>query len=397
MNYEAGRIDGGETLALAPQDHPSLDQPGRGRRRLLIVAAVAVVALLIGWYVYARAHKPAPPKVAVEQAPSVTVISPGRQTIDRQVSATGTLAARREMPVGIAGEGGLITRVLVEPGQWVGAGQVLATVDRSVQTQTAAGLAAQIAVARSDQMIAQAELDRGKALVDRGFISKADLQRRGATVDASAARVKAAQAALAEARARNGRLDIRSPAAGLVLTRSVDPGQIVSSGSGVLFRVAGGGQMELRAAVSESDLVGLRPGARASVTPVGSTKSFIGEIWQVSPVVDPATRQGTARIALRYDPALRPGGFASATIGGGSGFAPLLPESAVQSDRQGNFVYIVDADGRAQRRAITVGQVTDAGVSVAAGLTGSERVVQSAGAFLTPGQKVKPVLQSSQG
>ena len=73
---------------------------------------------------------------------------------------------------------------------------------------------------------------------------------------------------------------------------------------------------------------------------------------------------------------------------------PLLPESAVQSDRRGNFVYIIDGGNRAQRRDVQTGQVTDKGVSIVAGLTGNERVVLSAGAFLNPGQRVKPILQT---
>jgi len=300
------------------------------------------------------------------------------------------------MPVGVAGEGGMITRVLVEPGQWVNAGQVLATVDRSVQTQTAASLAAQVAVARSDQTIAQAELDRAQQLVDRGFISKADLQRKAATRDAAAARVQVAAATLREATARNGRLDIRAPAAGLVLTRGVEPGQIVSSGSGVLFRMAQGGQIEMRAQLAEADLASLHAGARAQVTPVGSDRTFAGEVWQVSPIIDATTRQGIARIALRYDPALRPGGFASATIVGGAAVAPLLPDAALQSDDKGSFVYIVGKDDKVERRNIKIGQVSDAGVTVVSGLDGTERVVRSAGGFLAPGQKVKPVVATAQ-
>ena len=279
----------------------------------------------------------------------------------------------------------------------MGAGQVLATVDRAVQTQTAASLAAQVLVAQSDVNLAQAELDRAKALVDRGFISKADLQRRTATRDAAAARVKVAQAQLAESRARNGRLDIRAPAAGLVLTRQAEPGQIVSSGSGVLFRMAEGGQMELRAQMAESDLVGLRAGAQARVTPVGSPQSFQGEVWQVSPIIDPNTRQSVARIALKYDPALRPGGFASAAIVGGAAVAPLLPETAVQTDDKGNYVFVVDAAGKVARRDVKIGQVSDAGVAVAEGLGGTERVVVSAGAFRNPGQAVHPVLTTGKG
>ena len=389
MNYESGRIEGGEPLMLAAPD-----ETPRRRRRLILGAAVVLAALALAWFLFGRGDKSAPAK-APDQRPAVTVTVPGRQTIDRTVSATGTLAARREMPVGVAGEGGMITRVLVEPGQWVQAGQVLATVDRAVQTQTAASLAAQVTVAQSDVTLAQAELDRAKTLVDRGFISKADLQRRTATRDAAAARVRVAQAALAEQRSRNGRLDIRAPAAGLVLTRQAEPGQIVSSGSGILFRMAQGGQMELRAQLAESDLLGLRPGVRAAVTPVGSPKSFPGEVWQVSPVIDPQTRQGIARIALKYDPALRPGGFASATIVGGAAVAPLLPETAVQTDAKGQYVYIVGADGKVARRDVKIGQVSNAGVAIAEGLNGTERVVLSAGAFLNPGQTVRPVAQAA--
>src|SRR3546814_17160045 len=80
---------------------------------------------------------------------------------------------------------------------------------------------------------------RAKQLVSRGFISQADIDSKTATRDAAVARVNVAKATLAETQARNGRLDIRAPAAGLVLTRDVEPGQIVSAGSGVLFRGIG--------------------------------------------------------------------------------------------------------------------------------------------------------------
>ncbi|MGL1636537.1 hypothetical protein ACSTI0_00600, partial [Vibrio parahaemolyticus] len=87
--------------------------------------------------------------------------------------------------VGVSGEGGIVTRVLVEPGQWVEKGQVLARVDRSVQTQTAASLAAQIKVAQADATLAQSQLDRAKQLVSRGFISRSDIDTKTATRDAA--------------------------------------------------------------------------------------------------------------------------------------------------------------------------------------------------------------------
>ncbi|MFC3579957.1 efflux RND transporter periplasmic adaptor subunit [Sphingomonas hylomeconis] len=386
MNYETATFDNDGRLALP-------DETVRPKRNWWVIGAVALLVLLAAGYFFSkRAAEPAAAAPGATALPSVTVAVPGTQLVSRVLSATGTLAARREMPVGVAGEGGLVTRVLVEQGQWVGAGQVLATVDRSVQAQTAASLAAQIGVARADLAIAESELKRAAQLVDRGFISKADLERRTATRDAARARVSVAQASLGEQKARNGRLDIRAPAAGLILTRAVEPGQIVSAGSGVLFRMAKGGEMEMRAQLSEADLAGLGVGVRASVTPVGGAQSFQGQVWQISPVIDPQTRQGVARIALSYNPALRPGGFAAANIMSGAAQAPQLPESAVLSDDKGNYVFVVGPDNKVARRDVKVGAVSDAGVAIASGLSGTERVVLSAGAFLNPGQKINPVI-----
>ncbi|MGK6323094.1 efflux RND transporter periplasmic adaptor subunit [Sphingomonas sp. DT-51] len=382
MTYEGGTLQG-EQLMIE-------DATPRRRRRWVLIAGIALLlAALVGYF--ATRHKDAPNAAPADQAPTVTVVVPGAESVARRVSATGSLAAKREMPVGVAGEGGMVSRVLVEPGQWVREGQVLATIDRSVQVQTAESLASQIAVARSDLTLAQAELERAQSLVDRGFISKADVQRRIATRDAAAARLKVAGATYSEQRARNARLDIRAPAAGLILTRGVEPGQIVSSASGTLFRMARDGQMEMRAQLAENDLRGVRVGSAATVTPVGDTRSFEGRVWQIAPIIDTQTRQGIARIQLSYDPALRPGGFASATIVAGAAREPELPQSALLSDDRGNYVYIIDAENRALRRDVKLGTVTEDRVAIASGLKGDERVVQSAGAFLNPGQKVKPV------
>jgi HlyD family secretion protein len=210
--------------------------------------------------------------------------------------------------------------------------------------------------------------------------------------DAAAAQVRVARAQLGQNRALIGRLDIRAPASGLVLTRGVEPGQVVGAGSGVLFRIAKGGEMEMQAQLSEADLVRLSTGLAAKVTPVGTTISVEGQIWQIAPVINPQSRQGLARIALPYNQALRPGGFASATILAGQAEAPLLPESAVLSDVKGNYVFLVDPDNKVQRRDVKVGTIGDQGVSILEGLSGTEKVVRSAGGFLNAGESVIPNL-----
>ncbi|MCA1748088.1 MAG: efflux RND transporter periplasmic adaptor subunit [Sphingomonadales bacterium] len=366
----------------------------RSRRlRAIIIGVVALVAAILVAFLLMRggAGENAGVAGAPEQSlPTVTVMVPGSQNISSVISATGTLAARREMPVGVAGEGGQVIRVYVDAGDWVGAGQTLASIESSVQNRQTQSARANVEVARSDLALAQAELDRALQLVERGFISQADIDRKTATRDAARARVNVAQAQLGELQARAGRLAIRAPAAGLILERMVEPGQVVSAGSGALFRMARGGEMEMNAGVSEDELVKLSVGQRAIVRPVGAGQSFEGQIWQLSPVIDQQTRQGTASIALSYDRALRPGGFAQARIMSGSVDAPLLPESAVLSDDSGSFVYIIDENNTVVRRDVEIGNVSNEGITIRSGLQGNERVVVSAGAFLNPGDEVIP-------
>lgn len=396
MNYER-KVDSMDSLAGTQSFYEETDNR-RKRTRLIVAVVLIVLALAAAWFAFSSVKGDGAATAGgpgAQAIPNVTVMIPGRVPVVAAIAVNGTIAARREMPVGIAGEGGQVVRVLVEPGQWVGAGQTLAVLDRSVQTQQAASLSASIKVAQADANLAQSELDRAQALVGRGFISKADLDRKRATRDSANARVRVAQAQYQEAVARNGRLNIVAPAAGLVLTRQVEPGQVVGAGAGVLFRMAKGGEMEMLAQLAEADLQRVKIGTRATVTPVGSDLKIAGQVWQVSPIVNMDTRQGTVRIAIPYSSALRPGGFADARLVAGSGEAPLLPESAVQSGPEGNFVLIVGKDDKVERRAVKVGTVTDGGVSIASGLTGTEKVVVLAGAFLNPGDKVKPVLQKS--
>lgn len=397
MNRET-RFEGSDRLIV-------VDRPNR--KRWIIAAVVAAIALVIAFAMFRGGDDTvAPAGAAGERAggaaggrsgqiPSVTVVVPGRSEVARTITASGALAARRDQPVGVAGEGGLVRSVLVDAGSWVRQGQVLATIDRSVQSQTAAQLAASVQVARADAALAQNEYDRSAALVSRGFVSKADLDRKKAARDAANARIQVAQAQLGATRAQIGRLDIRAPTSGLILSRSIEVGQIVSGGAGGLFRLARGGEMEMRAQMSQQDLAAMRVGLPASVTPLGSTTTIAGRVWQVSPVIDPQSRLGEVRIAIPYTASIRPGGFAQARISSGSTTAPLLPQSAVLSDKDGNYVYIINAKNEVERRGIKIGNVDSNGVTIVNGLSGQEAVVLSAGPFINVGQKVAPRRQSA--
>ena len=393
MNRETSAFESSDTLVVVDRS--------RRRRTLLIGAGLAIIVVLLAFMLMRGGSEEAAPTAGGGaqgggQIPTVTVVVPGRSEVARTVTASGALAARRDQPVGIPGSGGRVTRVLVDAGTWVGAGQVLATVDRSVQAQQAAQLAAQVSAARANAELAQNNYERAVALQGRGFVSKAEIDSKRAARDAANAQVRVNQAQLNATRAEIGRLDIRAPQSGLILARNVEVGQIVGPGTGALFRLAEGGQMEMRAQLSQQDLAFVRAGMPASVTPIGTDRSFSGQVWQVAPVIDPQSRQGEVRISVPYDASIRPGGFAEARIGAGATSAPLLPQSAVLSDDKGNYVYIVNRKNEVERRAIRIGTVSDDGVTIAEGLSGQEAVVLSAGPFLNPGQKVSPKRQRAQ-
>nr|WP_314442703.1 efflux RND transporter periplasmic adaptor subunit [uncultured Sphingomonas sp.] len=398
MNRET-RLERDETVVVV--------EDTRRRRNLIIALLVGVLVLALAFYLFGRQDAPADGKAATAaagkagaggrggQVPTVTVVVPGRSQVARIVTASGALAARRDQPIGAAGQGGRVTAVLVDAGTWVRAGQVLATVDRSVQVQTTAQLAAAVESARASAALAQNEYERSAALVGRGFVSQADLDRKRSARDQANAQVRVAQAQLSATRAGIGLLDIRAPTAGLVLQRNLEVGQVIGPGSQGLFRLARGGEMEMRAQLSQQDLASIRVGMPASVTPIGSTSAVTGSVWQVSPVIDPQSRQGEVRIAIPYSAGIRPGGFAEARISAGATTAPLLPQSAVLSDNDGNYVYVVNNRNEAERRAVKIGVVDESGATITSGLSGQEMVVLSAGPFLNPGQKVNPKRQAA--
>ena len=393
MNRET-RLDRSDTLVVVDRS--------RRNRNIAIGAVIAIAALVMAYFLMSGSKKDEAAATAAAgasarggQTPTVTVVVPGRSQVGRVISSTGALAARRDQPVGAAGAGGRVTAVLVDAGSWVNAGQTLATVDRSVQTQTASQLAASVDAARASAALAQANYDRAAALVGRGFISKAELESRRAARDQAQAQIRVAQAQLGATRAGIGLLDIKAPTGGLVLQRNLEVGQVIGAGSQGLFRIARGGEMEMRAQVSQQDLAAIRVGMAASVTPIGAQRSVAGSVWQVSPVIDPQSRLGEVRVAIPYSADIRPGGFADVRITAGATTAPLLPQSAVLSDTDGNYVYVVNARNEIERRAVRIGEVSDAGATILQGLSGTEAVVLSAGPFLNPGQKVNPKRQAA--
>ncbi|MBW7946627.1 MAG: biotin/lipoyl-binding protein, partial [Sphingomonadaceae bacterium] len=128
-----------------------------GRRRVLVVAAILVAAAVAAWLVFGGGAE-TPAENPDAGRPSITVIVPGTTQVADSVRAVGSIAARRDMPVGVQGEGGAVTAVLVDAGDYAQKGQVLARIDRSVLEQQVSQLQASVIRARADAALAQSEL-----------------------------------------------------------------------------------------------------------------------------------------------------------------------------------------------------------------------------------------------
>jgi RND family efflux transporter MFP subunit len=308
------------------------------------------------------------------------------------VAIIGTIAARYDMPIGVEGDGGRVTTVYVEAGDHVKQGQVLAHLNNSVLEPQVTNLEAALDQARAEADLAEAEYQRARAVGSSGALSAEETQRRKSSAVTAAAHVKVAAAQLAEAKARLARADVRAPANGIILTRSVEVGQTAMPGGEALFRLSKDGETELRGQVAEQDLPLLKVGQLVDVKLTGMSKVYQGRIRLLGAVIDPATRLGTAKVSLTPDPNLRPGAFARAEVTVSNAERAVLPQTAVLNDDKGSYVLIVNSQGKVERRAVRVTGMVPSGVTVAEGLNPKDQIVTSAGAFLQVGETVKPVL-----
>jgi HlyD family secretion protein len=393
---EPVRWIGREPAPLEPLVTPippqTSDSEGGGSARgkwvgAAVAAAVVAVVGLILW----RGHTadPALVTLATQQAiPLVSVTSPGVTSVTSTVTFTGTISARYDMPIGIEGDAGRIIGVYVEAGDHVKRGQLLAKIDESVWQPQVNRLAASLEQARAQAALSAAEYRRAAAVEAAGALSAEEIEKRRALSITDAANVKVAEAMLAEARARLARTRVVAPADGTVLTRKAEVGQTASPGGDALFRLASGGEIEMRGQVAEQDMAVLTVGQPAAIYLVGSTQPFAGRVRLLPAVIDPLSRLGDIRIAVKPDPALRPGAFARGSVSVSKAERPILPQTAVLSDSKGAYVFVIGTDNRVERRNVQVGGTISAGIIISGGLTGTERIVTTAAGFLREGEKV---------
>jgi len=357
---------------------------------LAILIALGVAAAV--WMTRAPTTPLATPLANDRSIPLVSVVAPGTTAVTSSVTFTGAIFARYDMPIGIDGDAGRIVAIHVEAGDHIKRGQLLAKLDESVLVPQVNRLAAALEQARAQAALSAAEYRRAQAVAPAGALSAEDVEKRHATSVTDEANVKVVAAQLAEAEARLNRTRVVAPVDGIVLTRKAEVGQIANPGGDALFHIASGGEVEMRGQIAEQDLAVLKVGQPALVYLTGISRPFSGRVRLLGAVIDPATRLGEIRIALEPDPALRPGAFARGSVTVDKAERPVLPQTAVMSDSKGTYVYLINDHSQVERRAIRVSSTIDTGIIVADGLTGNERVVTTAGGFLTEGESVTVAL-----
>jgi HlyD family secretion protein len=362
---------------------------GRGGVWIFAVAAIVLVSVLAVRLTKVLAVTPAN---ANKPVPTVSVTGVGISKVPTTVSIIGTVGARYDMPIGVEDAAGRVASILVEAGDHVKRGQILARLNVSVLEPQVANLEAALEQARAEAELANAEYRRAEAVGASGALSVEETQRRKSTAATAAAKVKFAEAQLAESKAHLARADIRAPEDGIILTRNVEVGQTVLPGGDPLFRLSKGGEVEMKGQVAEQDLPLLSVGQLVNVKLTGTAKVYPGRIRLLGAVIDPATRLGMARIDLSPDPNLRPGAFARAEVTVSNAERAVLPQTAVLTDERGSYVLIVNAQNKVERRAVRVSGIVQSGVTIAEGVAGTDQVIATAGAFLQEGEVVKPML-----
>ncbi len=331
-----------------------------------------------------EAAKTAETKAGGASSQTVSIAVASLQTLPRTVTASGTVSAWEEVPVGAETGGLTATGVFVDEGAWVRQGQPLVQLNDAVLRAQLRQQQAAVQTAEANAARDQAALERAQELKERGFLSQASLDTALANQRASAANVAAAQASLSETRTRLAQATIKAPVSGQVIRRSVTRGQIVSAGA-ELFRIVRDGRLELDAQVPETELALVRAGQTAVVSSdqVGETT---GRVRIVTSEVDAANRLGTARISLAGGD-FRPGMFARARIQVGDRPAVTVPTASVLYRENRAGVFVMGAENRVRFQTVTVISRT-ADETAVEGLPAGSRVVVAGAGFLGDGDRV---------
>ena len=325
---------------------------------------------------------------AVVETMQSRVVQSQQQQIPLNIRSTGTVHARQTTVIS-AQVVGRIQQVLVREGDSVRAGQTLAVLDdaalRASVDQAQAGVKAaqqQQAAAQTDAKLAASTLDRYRQLQAEKSVSPQEMDEVAQRAAAASARLEAVRSETDAARAQEagahtmlGYTHLVAPFAGVVTSRMADPGTLASPGV-PLLQVDQAGALQLQATVDESAIATVHKGMKVQVTIDGTSSANItGTVAEIDPAADPNSHSFTVKIALPSSSQLRAGMYGTAEFANGVRQAIVIPRSAVVSRGSLACAYVLDAQGIAQLRYLTLGAAQGNLVEVLSGVSPGEQLV----------------------
>lgn len=320
-------------------------------------------------------------KTAADEIHPVRVVTVQQENLQRTINAVGTVRYRRETPLGFTTAGKVAT-VRFEEGDYVKRGALLAALDTTT-------VGADVSVATAERDRAKSEFERLRSLYADGWVTKARYEAAEATVKAADARVR--QAGFA-----SGTAQLYAPSSGVVLTRNVQPGQIIAAGTPALILGEGDEGFVFRVPIVDRDASKLRVGMAADIVieSLGGAP-IIATISEIDGRANEATGAFSVQFRLANRPQLRSGQIGTAQIrlpASDSGTSLQIPASALFGVRTGEgLVYVVDGKSRVETRNVAIERVTDDYVIVSGGLKPGEIIVTSGLEKLRTGSKVRAI------
>ncbi|MBS2028627.1 MAG: efflux RND transporter periplasmic adaptor subunit [Deltaproteobacteria bacterium] len=348
----------------------------------LVLAAAALLGACSRGEV---AKKPRPPPlVAVAQIAARDVPVEVRAPVDLRPLLSADVGSKTL---------GYLDAVMVDRGDKVKKGQLLAIVRPSDLPDQLAAARSSIAQVEAQAALAKSNYDRAKELEPKGIVSKSELDQAKSQYEASQAALSAAQAQVGAVATRLGETRIESPIDGVVAVRRLDPGALVGNqgSSNPILTVVRTDVLRVFVAVNEHDSPGLSLDKQAHVeVDALPGRSYAGKVVRISPTFDPVTRTLDAEVQIEnHDGELRPGmyGQGSIVIETHRG-VPVAPAEAMQISNDEHYVYVVDGD-TVHRRRVTVGVDNGDWLEVTSGLKAGEQVVVAGLESLSEGAKVR--------
>jgi len=339
---------------------------------------------------------------ARETVHNIAVLAIHQTNIPDLLEVVGTVRAAQTSQLSSQVMGNIVD-IRVHEGDQVKCGQVLALIDdaqmrAAVDRAIAADAAAQqeIAAAESGLALAESTLKRYQNLFDKKSVSPQEFDEVKARYqDALARRAMTragqaqAKAALAQARTSLDYTRIHAPFDGVITEKKVDVGTLASPGM-PLFTIENLHHYRLEVAVNEGDLRYVRNGQEVPVTVDALDDTQIkGEVVQIVPAADPASRSFLVKVELPADSRLRSGLFGRAYFVRGERQSVLIPQTALVARGQLQGVYVLDDNQVASLRYVTVGKSSGAQVEVLAGVQDGERLVTKPGELELSGKRVE--------